>query len=235
MADDRRYTEDEVAEILERATSTDLAGPRSRTAETDGLTLDQLQEIGSEVGIPPDRIAAAARSVATRPQSAAPSKLLGAPRSVTRTVPTGRPLTDDEWTRLVVEVRETFGAKGRIDAAGNLRTWSNGNLHVFVEPASDGYRVRMTTFKGNALPRVGAGVAAILFGGLSAGLVQAGGDPAGLVIGGVFGALGLGQILVTRASLPRWAAERAAQMNGLAERIRGMLAERVPAGDDSDS
>src|ERR1043166_9016157 len=60
--DKRQYNDEEVAAIFERASETDHAAlPQS--AEGKGLTLAALQDIGREVGISPESIALAARSL----------------------------------------------------------------------------------------------------------------------------------------------------------------------------
>jgi hypothetical protein len=237
MADERRYSEDEVTEILERATSTDVSPARGPGSAADGLTLAELQDIGAEVGIPAERMAAAAAAVGTRAVPARkPKTLLGTPRSVSRVVAIDRPLDEDEWNRLVADLRQTFEAVGQIHVHGNLRTWSNGNLQVHVEPAGDRYRVRMTTLKGSALPNLGMGAIWLALGALSIALAESGmGDPAGLMIGSGFGFVGLSQILVTRLRLSGWAHERAEQMEGLAERISHLLDEpaETPGGSHS--
>lgn len=224
MTGERRFDDAEVAEILERATSLEAAPATVPAPAPSGLTLAQLQEIGAEVGIPPERIAEAARAVSTRVPGQAPRTFLGAPRSVARIVPIPRPLDDDEWTRLVVALRETFGAEGRIRVHGPLRSWNNGNLQVHVEPDGDRYRIRMETLKGDTLPRAGFGaVAAALASVMIVTVTSGGGRPGALVAGGLLGLFGLGQVAYARAQLRGWAAERAAQMEALAERIAGLL------------
>ena len=144
MSDRKRYTEDEIAEILEVATSAqETGGSLSRSGSESGLTLEQIQEIGSEVGIAPERIASAVQVVESRKLVGPQKTFLGAPRSVSRVFPIDRPLTDQEWGRMVADLRQTFDAAGRVTSAGDLRTWTNGNLHVYVEPAgAGGYQVR---------------------------------------------------------------------------------------------
>jgi hypothetical protein len=59
---ERHYNDDEVAAIFERASETEhtaLPVP----AESKGLTLAALQEIGREVGISPESISLAAQSL----------------------------------------------------------------------------------------------------------------------------------------------------------------------------
>ncbi|HEX9886603.1 MAG TPA: hypothetical protein VGA70_08950, partial [Longimicrobiales bacterium] len=130
---ERRYTEEEVAEILDRATEVRTERGRS-LATSEGLTLAELKEIGQEAGIPSDMIVWAAGQV-DRPAQADPDvRLLGARIGVGRTVHLGRKLTDAEWNRLVVDLRETFNAVGTVREQGAFRTWSNGNLQALLEP-----------------------------------------------------------------------------------------------------
>src|SRR5688572_7256765 len=109
---ERRFDQSEVAAILERATMRDEPG-RQRVATSDGLTLAQLQDIGREVGIAPDAIAESAYMLdAGGPR--ATRGFLGLPLRVERVVPLPRRLTDEEWERLVVDLREIFDARGRV-------------------------------------------------------------------------------------------------------------------------
>ena len=224
MSDSRRYGEQEIAEILRRATEAEeVASP---PAAGTGLTLAQIQEVGGEVGIAAARIERAARSL-DLPEVSPPARFLGAPRSVARLVPLVRPLSDDEWMRLVVILRETFGAMGTVEAIGPLRTWYNGNLHVHVEPWEGGHRVRMSTFKGNVTELTTMGAMFLLM-AVFTGLIiylKKGMDP-GLIMSAMFGVLGLGVIGRSRLALPRWADTRAAQMEGIAERIPRLLDEQ---------
>lgn len=228
MSDSRRYSEQEIAEILRLATETDDAA--ATPAAGTGLTLAQIQEVGGEVGIAAERIEHAARSL-DRLDTSPPASFLGAPRSVSRMVPLDRPLSDDEWMRLVVILRETFGAKGTVESVGSLRTWYNGNLQVHVEPAEDGHRIRMSTFKGNVTEWVLMGsvflVMAILTGFL---IFLKKGMDAGLVMSALFGVLGLGAIGASRLALPAWAAKRADQMEAIADRIPRLLDDRGSEG-----
>lgn len=229
MSDERRFSEEEVAEILQHAASPEAAGSRTPGADRDGMTLAELQDIGSEVGIEPARIAAAAAAVANRAFAPAPRRLLGAPRSVLRTVPIPRPLDDDEWTRLVVDLREAFGAQGQLRQHGMLRSWRNGNLQVHVEPDGDRYRIRMRTFRGDARVRIGVGLG-LVFTSVAVVLskVFGGAQWDNLIIGAGLGVGGLVQLGSTRALLKRWAAERAVQMEGLAQRIPRLLKREDP-------
>ena len=224
MSDSRRYGEQEIAEILRRASEAEEVAPPP--AAGTGLTLAQIQEVGGEVGIAAARIERAARSL-DLPEASPPVRFLGAPRSVTRMVPLDRPLSDDEWVRLVVILRETFGAKGTVESIGPLRTWYNGNLQVHVEPWEGGHRVRMSTFKGNVTELTVMGSVFLLMAIFTGLLIYfKKGMDVGLIMSAMFGALGLGVIGSTRLGLPAWADRRAAQMEEIAERIPRRLDEQ---------
>jgi hypothetical protein len=230
MTTDRRFTEREIALILEQAGAAqelvqELAGPEAAAANLpagQGLTLGQLQEIGRDVGIAPEHISNAAQAVSrgdlvpTRAQ-----RWLGLPIGVSRTVDFGRPVDDAEWDRLVVLLRETFHATGRIDRSGNFREWRNGNLHALLEPTATGHRLRLTTRKGNAAARLAIGLVTLATAGimvtmqLSEGL---GSTPTEYVLPAILAALGALNIGVTAFGLPTWARTRAAQMQLIAER-----------------
>ena len=140
---ERRFNEAEVAAIFERATEAHHAGQR-QLPSGEGMTLAQLQEIGREVGISPEQVAEAANAI-DRVGSPTARKFLGLPIGVGRTIELDRRLTDDEWERLVVDLRETFDARGVLRHEGSLRQWTNGNLQALLEPTATGHRVRLRT------------------------------------------------------------------------------------------
>ena len=63
MSDPKRYDEDEISEILELATTAEGTVQPGTRGSGEGLTLEQIQESGSEVGITPARLADAARAI----------------------------------------------------------------------------------------------------------------------------------------------------------------------------
>jgi hypothetical protein len=216
---ERRYGEQEVAEIFRRATDTQSPEYR-QPAATDGMTLAQLQEIGREVGIAPELVARAAL-VVDRPAPVTARRLLGFPIGVGRTVELGRELSDAEWDRLVVDLRETFDAKGKVSRDGALRQWTNGNLHAYIEPGENGQRLRMRTYNSAARMIMFVGGVYAGLGAFSSLLILAkyGVAPGRLAAAGVFAALGVGIAAVGALRLPGWARRRLAQMEGVAERL----------------
>jgi hypothetical protein len=218
MNDERRYTEDEISEILDRATEAQT--DRSPTsAGATGLTLRELHEIGREVGIPEEVITRAATGLdRPKPEAVAPETFLGQTIGVGRTVHLPRPLTDQEWHRLVIDLRETFNAKGRISGEGAFRQWTNSNLHALLEPAEQGERLRLRTLKGNARISQGMGAAFMAGGALMgiASMLGVAGDPGNVVFMGVMGAV---FFLSSRLTVPSWAKTRTRQFEEVIARL----------------
>src|SRR5258708_5772567 len=176
---ERRYSEEEVAAISERATEAQQA-VRRRLPPGTGMTLADLRAIGLEVGIPAELVDQAAHSIEQHGRDAT-RLFLGLPMGVGRTVELSRRLTDDEWDRLVVDLRETFDARGPIRTDGSLRQWTNGNLQALLEPTPTGHRLRLRTLMGSSRGLMIMGLSVL---GVSATLVIA-----SVVTGNLAGAL----------------------------------------------
>src|SRR6185503_6120179 len=136
---ERRYADSEVSAIFRDAATETQRRVAPIGSAQEGLTLSELQSIGREVGLTPDAIARAAVALDVQ-QSGTIRRRLGLPIGVTRTVELPRKLSDDEWDRVVVQLREVFNATGRTRVEGGLRQWSNGNLQVRLEPTATGQR-----------------------------------------------------------------------------------------------
>src|SRR5213594_5056788 len=157
---ERRYNDKEIAAIFRAAAEEGPQSPQREVARDEGLTLAELQAIGSEVGIPSDAVAQAARAVDVR-LGAASRTFLGLPIGVARTVNLNRRLTEEEWGRLVVQLREVFDARGSTRSDGDLRQWTNGNLQVLLEPTGTCHRLRFRTLHGAARASIGIGFVAL--------------------------------------------------------------------------
>lgn len=217
---ERRFTEAEVAAIFERAAQFQQTTPHL-APPGEGMTLADLQEIGREVGIPGDLVARAAQSLETGRREA-PRRFLGLPLGVGRTVDLGRRLSDEEWDRLVVDLRETFDARGTVRSEGSFRQWTNGNLQALLEPTAEGHRIRLRTLNGSSrsLMTMGLGMLGITAVFLVTSTLTGAQGNAGSVAGLLSG-LGLGMFGLGAVRLPRWARLRRAQMEGVAARLTG--------------
>jgi hypothetical protein len=216
---DRRYTDDEVAEIFRRATE---QPPRLGPA-ADGLTLAELKEIGREVGIPADAVAAAAHSVGVAPH-AGTQTMLGLPIGVSSTAILDRSISDAEWDQLVVAARETFAARGTLRQDGAFRQWTNGNLHMLLEPTENGHRLRFRTLNGHARTMIFSGIAAVgVAGAVTAAALLSGAPEVAARLDGmaIMGLVGVAMLTRGVWGLRGWAARRRAQFVELAGRLRG--------------
>jgi hypothetical protein len=216
---DRRFSDDEMQRVFAKAAELSTRGLPERTPD-EGYSLDALVEIGRQVGLDASVITAAARSLDVI--SAPTPRMLGVPVGVGRAVQLDRTLSADEWQRLVVQLRERFGAIGTVSERAGLRQWANGNLRVLVEPTGRGDRVRMQTRNAAAQSylALGAGLAVVVAtGAMVAGVTGAIAEP------GVLGPLaGLGTMAAASLGaaalrLRGWAEQRARQMQAIAEAL----------------
>jgi len=216
---DRRYNDKEIAAIFRAAAEQEPQSPQREVARDEGLTLAELQAIGSEVGISSDAVAQAARAVDVQ-LGAGSRTFLGLPIGVARTVNLNRRLTDDEWERLVVQLREVFNARGRTRSDGSLRQWTNGNLQVLLEPTEMGHRLRFGTVHGGARAAIGMGFAVLGVTATVAISSALGGTLTEAIPGiALLAAAGVGMIASGALRLPRWARLRERQMEALATRV----------------
>jgi hypothetical protein len=217
---ERRYNDEEVAAIIERASETEPAALPAST-EGKGLTLAALQEIGREVGISPESISLAARSL-DQGGNAVSARFMGLPIGVGQTVEFDRPLSDSDWEGLVADLRTTFQARGTVRYDGPFRQWTNGNLQALVEPTPTGHRLRLQTMKGDARALMTGG--SVVLGGASATLIavaMSGGLPnIGAATGVGFMALvGVGMFAAGALRVPGWARRRRAQIEEIIARL----------------
>ena len=219
----RRYRDEEVREIFSLATTGDTR-ERSLPAESDGLTLDDLQRIGEEAGIEPARVADAAGKLDARGRPSPVRRSFGLPIALSRVVELPRAPTDREWEQLISEFRTTFGSQGQSTTSGGLREWSQGNLHISVEPTERGEQLRLSTRNEAAVALNGFG---IVTGGMSllmgATVAAAGKPEKALVVFGMFGGMALASFGANLFRLPSWARERERQMEAIAEHAVKLL------------
>lgn len=185
------------------------------------MTLAELEEIGREVGIAPLAIRQAAGGIDTVAEHTART-FLGLPLGVNRTIELDRRLSDHEWERLVVDLRETFDARGTVKNEGSLRQWTNGNLQALLEPTATGQRLRLRTIKGDARGMLAGGMTIfgvgtlLLAGAVTTGLTD---DLGRLTASAVVAASGLAMFVSSALRLPSWARERRRQMEEVATRL----------------
>jgi hypothetical protein len=215
---ERRFTEEEVSEILKRAAELDQSS--TSLAPSRGMTLAELESIAREAGISPAAVQQAAKH--TEASAQITQRLVGLPIGVGRTVELERKLTDDEWARVVADLRTTFDARGRLRDEGPLRSWSNGNLQANLEPTSTGQRLRLRTFKANAQAWILGGMGMIGIGAIVGLIAAVNGTLAETAaLGKAVGLMAGGSALIAIGALtvPAWARLRRRQMDEIADRV----------------
>lgn len=227
---ERRYTEDETAEIFKYASESQQSARRP-LAPGEGMTLADLHAIGREVGIPPELVTQAARALELRP-AAETRRLLGLPIGVGRTIHFGRFLSDEEWERLVIDLRTTFGARGVVRHDGSFRQWTNGNLQALLEPTPTGHQLRLSSVKGESRRMIRVGLVMMSVAAVGALARFATGGLADMQAAlPVFGAVGAFMFGAGALRLPGWAKLRGRQMEGVA--ARAALADTTAGAEDS--
>lgn len=219
----RRYGDDEVREIFSLATAGDAA-ERALPSESGGMTLVELQRIGEEAGIEPARVAQAARALELRATTAPVRRQFGMPVGLTRVVELPRAPSESEWEHLVSEFRSVFDAPGQMTTSGGFREWSNGSLHIAVEPTSQGTQLRISTLKNDALV---LNVLGVLLSGMalvtSVSVTAAGKPEKALAVLAMFGGMGLAALAFNVLRLPSWKRERERQFATVAEQAVKLL------------
>jgi hypothetical protein len=225
---DRRYDDDEVAEIFQKAAEGPQSLPR-QAARDEGMTLAELQDIGREVGISPEAVEGAARSLDIRPSGGART-FLGLPIGVERTIALDRRLSEAEWEHLVVELREIFNARGTVSANGSFRQWTNGNLQALLEPVGNGHRLRLKTMRGASLFSMYVGGAMVGLSGVMSIAAAISGNLSGAFPGiAILSVFGVGAIANGALRLPGWARQRRSQMEAITTQL---AIETGPDGPD---
>ncbi|MCC7132050.1 MAG: hypothetical protein IT352_05365 [Gemmatimonadales bacterium] len=145
----RRFTDQEVAQVLQRATELEDRRP-TELPTAPGLSLADLHEIGREVGLGPDAVDAAVRSVEAnaRPRVAAG---LVAPLSAKLSWDVPGTLTRADLERLIRLVEERVDLTGTVSEALGTVRWTSvprgnkfeRNIQVSLTPGETDTRIEV--------------------------------------------------------------------------------------------
>jgi len=226
----RKYGEREVREIVQLAADAEV----THRTETGALSLGGLQQIGAEVGIPPERIKEAAHAV-DRPAEARLGKgLLGASSKIDLERVIECEVPEEGFEAILEDIRGAMGEAGRINPTlGKSLSWNSlsfqntfegsGRLtHVIVSPKGGKTKIRITEGGGQHMALLGATVAV----GSTAGIVLTAtvGAPVILLIP-IVGAMLGGSYMTARTVFRRIMARRHRVLHSLLERISIHVAE----------
>jgi hypothetical protein len=118
--DDRRFTDEEVREILKKAVE---KAPSRALAKTEGLSLAELKTIGGEVGIDPARLEEAARAL-TRTGGNKPNMIFGAPTVHSFERKVEGEFDPDDTPEILSVIRRTMSQQGEVEEIRGSLEWS---------------------------------------------------------------------------------------------------------------
>ena len=116
----KRYGDEETALILRRAA--ELQEPRQRSGRATGFTLAEIQQIASEAGIDPARVAEAAALVTVHERDRR-GRLIGAPTRFSYERVIAGEVRDPAWGVLVDEIREAIDKPGQVGHVAGALEW----------------------------------------------------------------------------------------------------------------
>ena len=118
--DERKFTDQEVREILKKAVE---KAPSRALVKTEGLSLAELKAIGEEVGIDPARLEGAARAVSLE-GSDRPNRFIGAPTILNFERKVEGEFDPEDTPEILSLIRRTMGHQGEVDEIHGSLEWS---------------------------------------------------------------------------------------------------------------
>ena len=238
----RRFSGDEVQEIVKRASEIEATAPTASGA----MTIGGVEALAAEVGIAPETVRAAAHAVAAPVALVAParhSRVIGGPTKLLFERVVEGELPETEYSALVEEIRRIVGQVGMVSQLGRSFSWSttrgaSSRRELEVAVSVRGGRTRIAVQESLG-PLVGA-----VFGGIGGGMGGGGMGPImGILAGGlhvhgpliaIVVPLWLATTFVTaRTVYSRTSRKRERELEQLADRLAGIVrdvvAEQRPA------
>jgi hypothetical protein len=235
----RRYSGDEVEEIVRRASEIEATSPTAGGA----LTIGGVEALAAEVGIAPEMVRAAAQAVrppagatAAAPEPVRPNPWIGGPTTIAIERIVDGELPDSEYSVMVDETRRTLRNVGQVSQLGRSFSWvatpgaTSRTLEIVVSVRAGRTRI---TIQESLAPLIGQ-----MFGGIGGGM---GGGGMGPIIGILIGGLSLNPIILVGV-IPLWLAttyatartaysratrRRVRELEGLADRLANLARELV--------
>jgi len=230
---EHRFTEEQFAEILRRATEMQARLPArsgesggKELAPATGMSLDDIRAIAAEVGIDPDLVSRAALQVAEQPRPIEGKS----DRWVLSHSSTGE-LSEDDRARVLRAIRDAAGAHGSAEMVGPSLEWRSSSSEasrtlVTLDPVDGRNELRVT---------VDASAVAVLtqlfgtFAGAFAGIIIGASIEPGLAGGiGLVGALGGSGFAVGRGVWNRL-------RRGIVERSQRIMSAAAAALPESEN
>ncbi|MEM6647694.1 MAG: hypothetical protein AAF730_15725 [Bacteroidota bacterium] len=222
---DRVYSEQEIAQILQRALERQDAATEQRRSRAQGLNLDELERLAAESGIDPEHLRAAALEV-HRPGVQSTANTTSTHIVVERLIP--GELTDEAWGQIVSALRDEIGVAGQdqISVIGTMHDWSGSTAMGYATKATftqqgDRVALRLTQRTGNMrLQGVFLGIALAMLPAIVIGETQGFAMWQGLLL---FTALSVLCVAVLVPLLTAWQKKKHQQLESAATRIETLI------------
>ncbi len=145
----RLYNEQEIRAILQRTVEMQAthSGSDTTCGSHTGMSLLQLQQAASELGIDPTLVEQAAAEVANEHSSGLGAWLFGGPWDVDSDHIVEGVVTEDDWPALLEDMRAATGRIGYPKTIGKAFEWLShhpDSLHISITPKESKTRVRVT-------------------------------------------------------------------------------------------
>ncbi len=243
----RRYSESEVREIVRRASEIEASRPTAGGT----MTVGGVEALAAEVGIPPEMVREAARSLAAGPAATAAGRAtsgvpplpaaavnpwIGGPTRLAFERVVEGEVPDSEFPAMVEEIRAVLNHPGQVTQLGRSFSWTcvrspGATRGVEIAVSVRGGRTRITVHEslGNLIGGVFGGIGGGVGGGGTGFVV-----PAGVALAGGLGVaimipLWLAGVYVgARMIYRRTVRGRLAQLELLADRLAALAAELAP-------
>ena len=241
VAPRRRYSGDEVEEIVRRASEIEATTPTSGGA----MTIGGVEALAAEVGIASQVVRAAADSLQSHggappaaPEPIRPHPWIGGPTMIAIERVVDGELPDTEYSVMVDETRRTLRNVGQVSQLGRSFSWvattgaTSRTLETVVSVRAGRTRI---TIQESLAPLIGQ-----MFGGIGGGM---GGGGLGPILGILIGGLNVAPIamvgiiplwltttyVTARTAYSRTVRRRVRELEGLADRLADLARELMPA------
>ncbi len=115
------FNENEIGAILKRAA--ELSHDDSDTASM-GLSVEELQQLGTEAGLNPEFILQAAAELQTTRRTPGKKNFIGGPFSYDREIVLDGEISSADWEEMITPIRNTFKDPGLVSTRENTYEWT---------------------------------------------------------------------------------------------------------------
>jgi len=237
MPSSRRYNDQEIGALIQRATELyEASGSRE-----DNLSLDEVEHIAKELGVPTEFVRAAAVEMATGRHEEIQKNLLGYPFVERITDIYDAEISDEQWEDILMEMRRLEGS-GTVTSQGSIREWKK--VIQDMNTILAGTRLTARTKGGQTtleLQKFSNGLASVAYilaaiaGFTIGGASMDGSGVATPIIFSVAASGGVGMIALTRLALGTWSKKQRSRLDWVANRVRTVLGPVTEDQLDSES